>query len=384
MRTYLLNFFNGGQLDENNIATGGATYTSLAAPPDDTPIKWESSHATLKYDATNDKFEIKNTQGDINFGLNGAANYLGYIDEQGHIRAEGGLSINTSTGSQAVSTSWLLAKYRRPRLEYTSSTVVTAENNSPNSSETLVLIRDRLCVLADRSLSVSSTANGYVSDDTGAAVSGMADAADGTLTPNRWYYIYVVKVAYGSDNDGTKAIMVARTTPPITSNISSLTSAMGNWVYIGCFRYGYNDGESLDSVVVPFVYDENGYCRFTQTTDDGEGLGVTLAENTTTANLEYTLTFDNDSGANIPPVATRATFHGYREINGTEFHYRSTLTDENSMIVTGCYHTSLLSTMYACLQMEVPVIDGYKLVVTNGSVETDCRITLAGFQDHFA
>lgn len=383
MRSYLLNFFNGGQLDENNIATGGVTYATLGPPTDNNAIKFASSNGTMKYDSAGDKFQIENTKGDIIFGVAGSTTYGVRWGDDGALYIQGELSVNTGTSDQSVTTSWLLSRYRKPKLVYSSADIVAIEENSVISSESLVMMRDRLCEVYDRTCSLAQNANGYKSGHTGTAVSGLADGL--TRTENRYYYIYSVIVQYGSQNGGTYAILVAHTTSPETSNISALNTEFGadKWLYMGSVRNGYNDAETQDNIIIPFVYDENGYCRYTEASDTGEGPGITLNESRTTANLEYTLTFEDTADASIPGTASRAVFHGYREAKGTEFHYRSTLTGENNMMVTGCYHVSSISTLHACIQMEVPVVNGYKLVVTNGNVMTDCRITLAGFQDQF-
>ncbi len=384
MRTYLLNFFNGGVMDQDNLSTGGITYAKLSKAPDDATIKFASSHGTLKYNSTDDKFEIKNSEGDIIFGVHGAATYGLRLDDAGNMYIQGTLSTNTSVGDQSVNTQWLMTRYRKPRLEYSTSDIISIEENSVIASETLIMMRDRLCEVYDRTCSLAVAANGYLAAHTGTAVSGLKVGV--TRTDNRWYYIYAVRVQGGTQSAaGSYCILVADPTSPESSNIVTLNAAYGTgeWLYVGVIRNGYNDGEAADNIILPFVYGENGYCRFTTVSDTGEGAGVTMAEAKTVSNLEYTLYYANDVGASIPIVATRATFFGYREANGTEFHYRSS-TGENNIIVTGCYHTSLLSTLEACLQMEVPLIEGYKLVVTNGSVETWCRITLAGFQDQFA
>jgi hypothetical protein len=279
---------------------------------------------------------------------------------------------------------WLLARYRKPRLVYSDSDIVTVEVNSPDASETLVCMRDRLCTIVDRTCSIAVDANGETSGDTGAAVSGRA--AGIARTANRWYYIYCVRVQYGTNADGNSAILVAHTTSPEAANIATLNTAFGTgeWVYMGVIRNGYNDGTNTN-IIVPFIYDEQGYLRFTQGTVDNEGPGVTLAVDAgSTSNLSYDLVIGNAAAATIPAVATRVIFTGFREAYGFELHYREIASLENLMIAGGCYHVSELGTLVPCVWMEVPLITGYRLVVVMGNVSTKKRITIAGLLDHYA
>ena len=384
MRTYLLNFFNSGNLDETNIANGSMAYSTLSGLVDDAPLKFTSSHGVLVYDNTNDYFKIQNTQGDIVFGV---VSGTSVTTEQLVLRSSDGclevgdtLDFNQSVGNQDVDLLWMLSKYRKPRLEYTSGDIVTAETNYPSKS--IIAMRDRICEIYDTTMSLAVTANGYVSNDTGTAVSGLADGL--TRTANRWYYVYAVQVSYGTQNSGAYAILVAYDTSPETVNISTLDThfGAGKWVYVGCIRNGYNDGTNTN-VIVPFIMDEGGYVRFTNATVAGEGLGVTMASTTSSTNLEYTIVIANNAAATLPGVATRVIFGGHRGAYGFEMHYRNVDTDENNMIRSGCHHTDGISSMTANLYMEVPLLEDYKIVIVVGDSSQNQRIVVAGFLDHY-
>lgn len=383
MRTYLLNFFNNQNLDETNIAAGSMAWSSLSALADDAALKFTSSHGTLKYVSASDYFEIKNSQGDIVWGHRSGSTLTDYMEldsATGNLTLKGTLYFNRGVGSQEVSMLHLLSRYRKPRLQYTSADVVTAENNVNGAC--IIMGRDRLWTLYDTSCSLAADANGYASGHTGAAVSGLL-VAD-TRTANRWYFIYAVEVQYGTQADGTYCILVARELSPETSNITTLNTdfGTGKWVYMGCIRNGYNDGTNTN-VIVKFVQDSGGMMRFTEGTVTNEGIGVTLASTTSASNLEYTIVIGNAAAATCPVVATRCIFSGHRESHGFEFHYRAVATDENHMIATGCYHQASLSTLVAAVHMEVPLLEDYKLVIVIGDTSTDQRITLVGFMDHY-
>lgn len=383
MRSYLLNFFNGGQLDENNIATGGISYAKIGAAPDDVSLKFADGAASLSFVSEEDRFLIQSV-GDIVFGVKDASVYNLRINSAGTVFLKGTYNFNAAIGNQSVTSQWLLTKYRKPKLVYSTSDIVTIEANGTTSTQTLVAMPDRVCTIYDRTCSLAATANGYLATHTGTAVSGLSSGL--TRTDNRWYYIYSVLVQGGTQNDGANAILVAHTTPPVMENVTTIDSYFGEdkWEYIGCIRNGYNDGETDDDIILPFAYDDSGFCRFYTASDTNEGAGPTMTEALTTANLEYEMTSATGTSASIPQTATRILFSGHREANGFEFHFRSIANDQNYMIATGCYHITGLSTLQACVHLEVPVLENYKLVVTNGNVETYCRITIAGFMDHYA
>lgn len=385
MRTFLLNYFNTTSLDEGNLLPGGMLYSSLSALGDDESLTWTSSHATILYDSGNDTMENSNTQGSIIFGLRSGStltNKMKLSSTDGSLALQGNLDYNTATGDHTVDLMWLLANYRKPLLGYVSNDIVEVLDNGVTAGAVLVVMRDRLCTIIDTTCSLAVDANGETTGDIGAAVSGLG--AGLTRTANRWYYIYAVRVQYGSDANGRNAILVATGTSPETGNITTLDTAYGagEWVYMGVIRNGYNDGVSTN-IIVPFVYDESGYLRFTKGTAS-EGAGVTVASaSSSTSDLSYTLVIGNAAAATVPIVATRIIFSGYRSQYGAELHYRSVSTSENQTIVTGCYHPIDASTLVVLVRMEVPVIDGYKVVVVTGSSSTNQRITILGFLDRY-
>ena len=388
MRTDLLNFFNGASLDETNIAAGGMVYTSLDGPlADDVTMKWESSHATIQFISATSVFEIKNTQGDIlwmHLLSDGSTleEFLSIRESDGALEVFGVPNVNTSLGNQDLDLMWLLSRYRKPKLVYVDDDIITIEENSTGSGATRIMLRDRLTQVYDRTMSLAVTANGYGALHTGAAVSGIEDGL--TRTDNLWYYIYAVEVQYGTQNDGTYSILVASVTSPVSSNITTLNTeyGTGKWIYMGCIKNGWNISGS-GAKIVPFVYDENGYMRFTQSLNDNEPLGPRLASHDATAtNLTYAVDISSDADG-VPPVATRVIFGGYRESHGFELHYQENSTSEVHAINTGTHHVASLDTLVPCIYLEVPLLTGYNVVIIMGNVSTNKRISLAGLVDHY-
>lgn len=384
MRTELLNFFNAASLDETNVVAGGMLYSSLGDAADNTTLKFTSSHATLSYVSASDYFKLINTEGDIVWGLRSGSTLTDYMrldKDTGDLTLGGNLYINTSVGSQEVNLMWMLSRYRKPRLEYTSSDIVTAEDNTNTSGTVVIAGRDRFWTLYDTTMSLAVDANGETTGDTGAAVSGLG--ASVVRTANRWYYVYAVEVQFGTQNSGAYCILVANELAPTTSNIASLDTAFtaGKWVYMGCIRNGYNDGTNTN-IIVPFVYDECGMCRFYGATISEEGQGITMASQTDIIDLSYSIVIGNAAAATCPDVASRIIFGGHRSVNGMEMHYREIATDENHMIAGGCYRISD-ATLITNVYFEVPLSASYKIVLVTGSASSDHRIVIAGFLDHY-
>lgn len=384
MRTELLNFFNAASLDETNVAAGGMLYSSLGDAADNTTLKFTSSHATLSYVSASDYFKIINTEGDIVWGLRTGSTLSDSMrldKDTGDLTIGGNLYMNTSVGSQAVSVMWMLSRYRKPRLEYTSNDIVTAEDNSDVTGTVVIAGRDRFWTLYDTTCSLAVDANGETAADAGTAVSGLG--AGVVRTANRWYFVYAVEVQYGTQNSGAYCILVANELAPTTANIASLDTAFtaGKWVYMGCIRNGYNDGTNTN-IIVPFVMDECGYVRFYSTTISEEGQGVTMASQTNIIDLSYTIVIGNAAAATCPAVASRIIFGGHRSANGCEMHYREIATDENHMITGGCYRITDAA-LIPTIVFEVPLSASYKIVLVTGSASTDHRIVISGFLDHY-
>lgn len=385
MRTYLLNFFNSGSLDQSNVATGGMVYTKLGNLQNDALMKFTSEDSYINYDSVLDALVVANEVGDVVFGLySGSLTAKMTLDSAtGSLTLAGLLYFNQSVGSQEVSLLFLLSRYCKPRLQFTSSDIVTAEDNTNAVGTVIIMGRDRLWTLYDTTMSLAVAANGYLAAHAGAAVSGLL--ASHTRTANRWYYVYAVEVQGGTQATGAYCILVATETSPETSNITTLDTALGTgkWVYMGVVRNGYNDGTNTN-VIVPFDADESGFVMFRDTTVDSEGKGVTLASSSDINDLEYSINIGNAAAATIPGVASRIVLGGHRQQDGFELHYRATATSENHAITGGCYHNGTIAALSPCVYLEVPLLDGYKAVIVGGATSTDKRIVLAGFQDHYA
>ena len=385
IRSELLAYFNATSMTEANLADGGMDMTTLSGAADDVSMKWTASVALIKYISASNTTQIENASGDIVFYNKASSTAVESLrlgsDGNVTLGSGGNLRACQNQGSLSVDTTWLLSRYIKPILTYVDSNIVTVSANSPNADETIVIMRDRLCEIVDRTMSLSATANGYDSGHSGAAVSGLEDGL--TRTANQWYYVYAVLVQYGTDADGINAILVASETPPTQGNCSTLDTEYGasKWVYMGLIRNGYNDGSSTN-IIVPFVYDGYGNLRFLTTTETGKGNGVRLASSSSSSDLTYTLSF-GIGASDLPVVATRAVFTGYRSAYSFILDYVNVSSGEIHTQGTACADTDTLSSMVGAVHLVVPIINGYKVVVRVGSSSTTNKIMLAGLVDHY-
>jgi len=385
IRDELLAYFNGTELEATNIADGGMLYTSLTLAADDDPLLWEDSDSRLEYVSATNNFLIRCNTGEIVFqnkiGTTSAESLRMETTGALTIGAGGIPKIGQGNSSTAMDLVHALARYRKPRLEYTDDDIITIENNTGTSGQTVLFQRDQVTAVVDRTLSLAVEANGYAGAHTGAAVSGRKVAL--ARATNTWYYIYGVQVQ-GGDDIGGNSIMVADTTSPVQANCAGLDTAYGagKWVYLGIIRNGYNDGTNTN-IIVPFQYDEYGELRFTKTTSQAsDGMGIVLASATASTDLDYAMAFGTGA-AEIPVVALRGTLMGYRSGYGFEMYYIDDSTAEVHALNTNYQHTSGESQLTATAVLDIPFMNSYTIRLKIGSTSTTNKIRLAALVDHY-
>ncbi len=386
IRSELLAYFNAASMTEANVAAGGALYTSLSRALDNESLLWTGSVSLIRFISATPTFSIENSSGALVFSNKAVTTEV----ESLRLATTGTMTLGIggilktclSRGLQSVDTMWLLANYRKPLLEYTSADVVSVSDNGPTATQTLIVMRDRVCSIYDRTMSLAANANGYDSADVGTAVSGIRDGL--VRAVNTWYYVYAVRVRYGTQADGIQAILVADTTSPIQANVATLNTQFGTdeWVYMGLIRNGYNDGVNTN-VIIPFTYDGYGLLQFTTTTETGKGQGLRLATATASSlDLTYTLTF-GVGASDMPVIATRVTFTCFRSADAFIADYVNISSGEILAQATSCADTDTTSSTIAAVYMDVPLINGYNVVVRVGTAATDNRIRLASLVDHY-
>lgn len=215
-----------------------------------------------------------------------------------------------------------LSSYKKPVLEYSSSTAITLQNNTATTDNSVVYFPSFVASVTEatptkyRKATLTNTANGYGTGDSGAAQGGMRSGV--TLTANNWYYVYAAKLRSGSDFSATTAkfVMVVDSTSPDSTNHSTLDTryGSGNWVYLGTIRYGFGAAGSTTGII-KFKHSNKGHCSFYEKSSSGYG-GLNLAYTTTDADNTgspfYTIAAGT-SGNVIPAIFTTLTFNLARE-----------------------------------------------------------------------
>lgn len=181
------------------------------------------------------------------------------------------------------------ANYKRPNLKYVNANVVTVEENTGVANESKTIYEGGEIQFADgvetgqfRGCDLTKTAE----FTTGVPLSGLHSSY--TLTNNRWYYIYAVKVNITGNTE--KFVLVASETAPLRSNAGTLFSEFGvfGFCYLGTIRYG--DSASNPSAVLDFKMSGGltlfkniitGNCGFPAT-------GTQLATSAGASSLSYT------------------------------------------------------------------------------------------------
>jgi hypothetical protein len=233
-------------------------------------------------------------------------------------------------GQSTYSLLYMISRYKKPVIEYASTTRINIQSNTGTSSETLLALPGRMLAVTEstgtsakfRSAVITNTANGYLSSHTGNARGGKRDGL--SLTSDTWYPVYAVRVRYGNDA-GNNFIMVFDDNMPTQGNEATLNLRYGTneWVYLGLVRYGYG-ATTPSTEIIPFKYSSKGWCSL-YGSDLGANVvgGLVLFSSALNGDNTpaYTLT-DGDGDTDIPlDVISRAQFSFYRATD-TEFTIR--------------------------------------------------------------
>jgi hypothetical protein len=231
-------------------------------------------------------------------------------------------NIIIGSGGSGYSVLHGVSNYKKPVIEYSSTTAISLQNNTATSNETVIYFPTFVASVTESSPSkyryaaISATANGYAGSHTGSALGGKKVGM--SLTNNYWYYVYAVGLRGGSDYSASTArfIMVYDDTAPTVGNISTLNTEYGegNWVYLGAIRHGFG-ATGTNNVIIKFLYSNKGWCTFYEKSSSGYG-GLNLAYSTTdgddTSSALYTIA-NGVSGNVIPATFGKLRFSLNRE-----------------------------------------------------------------------
>lgn len=217
-------------------------------------------------------------------------------------------------------------KYRRPNLQYSSSTVVNLETGINGTSGAAQIL------FPDGSLRTDST-SGHINCNLAqvAALTGTAQSGlqTGAVSNNTWYAVYAVK----SQVNSTDFVTVAdKTNFPVQASFATLNSNFGtnSWVYLGLIRYGDNSGTA--NAILLFYQSGpmtvfNNVCVGTSI----NSMGIRLATTASAASVTYT--YASGSGAaQIPAYLLTVDYGGY---TGTGSAATAQIEDQSTTISYG-------------------------------------------------
>ena len=182
-----------------------------------------------------------------------------------------------------------IARYRRPNLIWSSSTLVSVETGIVDGTS-----GDATILFSDGNLRTETSASRYDMIITQNAVFNNASLGNnqgglrtGSATSNTWYACYAVKCTQFPAN----WVLVADTVLPIPSNYATLNTNFGfnSWNYLGLIRYGDND--NFTSSIINFVQTGNVTILLPQTNAfnyGGGGCGIQMAFTSAASSLAYT------------------------------------------------------------------------------------------------
>lgn len=225
--------------------------------------------------------------------FSGAKTFSATLTMSGATIAMGG---NKVTGAAAATANGDLVRYeqvsglwgyRRPVLQYASTTVVNMETGINGTSGSLTIL------FPNGTLATDTTAGHFNIDMSRVASSSQSGLRTGSVANNTWYACYATL-------SGSNIIGIADTVLPLQANYSTLNANFGTnlWVYIGMIRCG--DG-SVSSSILKFVQAGNKTIFFNLNVS-GNAMncrGIVMATSGSAASLSYTYSAGT-SGAVIP------------------------------------------------------------------------------------
>lgn len=321
----------------------------------------------------------------------GATWYLEFYSDKLYV--PGDIILNKGNSGRTVLQA--LSSYRKPTIEWSSSTSVSLSNNSSSTNETVIYFPTFVAAVEEniattqkyRKASVTATANGYGNSDSGAAQGGRRSGV--SLTTNAWYAVYAVKLRSGSDYSATtsKFILVFDDTLPTIANEATLDGyyGTGNWVYLGLVRYGYGSTGSASSII-KFVYTNKGWCYFCDNDSASSYGGLTLAQSTVDADDTTTELYkivSGMTGAAIPEIVGHLQLH-VRRASVSDWYIKDSSGD---IMWRGGWQTEDTALPHGFI-LELPFVSTsgseYKVCQERkGFGAVDKRVVLAGFSDGY-
>lgn len=188
-----------------------------------------------------------------------------------------------------------LMAYRRPRLRYSSATVVALETGLTGQSGQAAIL------FPDGNYRTDSTTTRINFDITrNAALSGTAQSGLRTTLSeanNTWYALYAVKVSDSSTN----FVVVGDTLQPTQANFTTITTNFGtnSWVYLGMARNGDSSATAGDLLMFSQTGNFTVFGNKVTANTAQSGRGIRLSTTAGATSLTYSAAIGT-SGNNIP------------------------------------------------------------------------------------
>lgn len=391
-RNGLLQLFNTDLLSASNFSGSIAltsthfTGTSLIPIDDDYITFGATADGVFGIDATKALlFNTLNSTQEIRFIA--GPYYMELTNDK--LQLPGDIIINKGGSGRTILQA--LSSYRKPVIEWSSTTGITLQNNTGTANETVLYLPTSVIAVTEASpakyrfAQVTASANGYQTSTTGAALGGRRSGV--SATTNSWFYCYAVGLRsstnYSASNN--KFIIVFDTVSPSSDNAATLDGyyGSGNYAYMGLVRYGY--GATGSSSVIPkFIYSNKGWCTFygADTGMAGVNLAYTTTDADNTATALYTLA-SGTSGNVLPPTIGHIRLNLFRS-RVSDWKMRETSSAASDVIWSGGWQT-YDGTIAQGFLIEIPNITGYSVFQErkSNSAGTARGVTLAGFVDGY-
>lgn len=248
------------------------------------------------------------TSSNLNGEFNNIINLLNNIDAGTTNFTNCNSTSSTITTATVTTLANTLQKYRRPVLQYNSSTVVNIETGINGTSGQLGIMFPDGTYRTDSTTGRIQCNLAQVAALTGTAQSGLRT---GAVANNTWYAVYAVK----SQVNTTDIVAVADTVIPTQANYATLNTNFGTngWVFIDYVRNGDNSGSATG--ILSF-YQVGNFTFFNNvvTGNSNNGRGIRLATSAGATSLTYTYV-SGTGAAQIPSTITMAI---YQASNGIE------------------------------------------------------------------
>lgn len=311
-RTGLHNLFNTNKLDQNNFSGSmtipAAKFISNEITDTDTDYIVFGSSNQARWGLDGDKNMVFETIGAHSIVFKAIDEDFEFTTT--NLKIPGDIVIGSGGSGRTVLQA--IATYKKPVLEWVSTSIVQVQNNSGTDDETVIYFPGFVAVGdADkyRQADIGNTANGYGTGDTGAAQGGRR--ASLSATTNSYYAVYAAKVRSGDDFSATTArfVIVYDNIIPTPNNEGTLNTRYGenNWIYLGTIRYGQG-ATGTNNIILKFVHTRNGWCMYEQ----GPYMAYTTTDADNTSSPLYTVSLGM-TGAVIPSAAGHMRLNLTRE-----------------------------------------------------------------------